>query len=215
MARLPTTIRPTSAPNLPLAPVDYHNQYIDQLNNVLRLYMLQNDANSSALLGRLGGQYLTFPYGSFYDTTTHTAVSTSAAYPVTFNSNYDEDDTLGDGITIDPAHTSRVNLAFFGSYKIEATLNCTTTAAGYLYTWFRVGGVNLAQTASRTYLAASGDAQAVVRSHVFHIPAPDYVEVVFAVSNTNITLTPVVATAPVPAIPSATVNVTFVSGTHT
>ena len=33
----------TQAPNLPIAPVDYRQQYQDQLNNVLRLYFAQLD----------------------------------------------------------------------------------------------------------------------------------------------------------------------------
>jgi hypothetical protein len=33
----------TQAPNLPIAPVDYSQQYQDQLNNVLRLYFSQLD----------------------------------------------------------------------------------------------------------------------------------------------------------------------------
>ena len=33
----------TKAPNLPVAPVDYSQQYQDQLNNVLRLYFSQLD----------------------------------------------------------------------------------------------------------------------------------------------------------------------------
>jgi hypothetical protein len=33
----------TQSPNLPIAPVDYSQQYQDQLNNVLRLYFSQLD----------------------------------------------------------------------------------------------------------------------------------------------------------------------------
>lgn len=33
----------TKAPNLPIAPVEYSQQYQDQLNNVLRLYFAQLD----------------------------------------------------------------------------------------------------------------------------------------------------------------------------
>ena len=34
----------TEAPNLPIAPVEYSQQYIDQLTNVLRLYFAQLDS---------------------------------------------------------------------------------------------------------------------------------------------------------------------------
>ena len=32
------TLRPSKAPNLPIAPVEYSQQYVDQLLNALRLY---------------------------------------------------------------------------------------------------------------------------------------------------------------------------------
>jgi hypothetical protein len=39
-----------AAPNLPLAPRDYDAQYIDQLNNVLRLYFNRIDALNTQLM---------------------------------------------------------------------------------------------------------------------------------------------------------------------
>jgi hypothetical protein len=38
-----TNLRPSKAPNIPIAPVDYDQRYIDQLTNVLRLYFTQID----------------------------------------------------------------------------------------------------------------------------------------------------------------------------
>lgn len=48
----------TKSPNLPIAPVDYSQQYQDQLNNVLRLYFAQldNPGPSSASTLRNGGK---------------------------------------------------------------------------------------------------------------------------------------------------------------
>jgi hypothetical protein len=46
----------TKSPNLPIAPVEYNQQYQDQLNNVLRLYFAQldNPGPSSAATQRNG-----------------------------------------------------------------------------------------------------------------------------------------------------------------
>jgi hypothetical protein len=41
MAQVP--LRPSQAPNLPIAPTEYQQRYIDQVNNVLRLYFNQID----------------------------------------------------------------------------------------------------------------------------------------------------------------------------
>lgn len=63
------------SPTLPLAPVQYHQQYQDQLNNILRLYFNQVDTLISQL--RLGENAagIRLPYGAFscYSQTTLTA----------------------------------------------------------------------------------------------------------------------------------------------
>jgi hypothetical protein len=42
-------LRPPKAPNLPIAPIDYRQQYIDQVLNALRLYFNQIDNFSQAV----------------------------------------------------------------------------------------------------------------------------------------------------------------------
>lgn len=50
----------TKSPNLPIAPVDYSQQYQDQLNNVLRLYFAQldNPGPSAAATQRNGDKVI-------------------------------------------------------------------------------------------------------------------------------------------------------------
>lgn len=76
---------PSKSSVLPIGAVDYSRQYQDQLNNILRLYFNQVDINSSSLLTNTGGRFLGFPYGSFLDTTTQVAGSTTAAYAMRLN----------------------------------------------------------------------------------------------------------------------------------
>jgi len=52
MANIPNKIgalRPSKAPNLLIAPVDYSQQYQDQMNNALRLYFNQVDSFTQAV----------------------------------------------------------------------------------------------------------------------------------------------------------------------
>ena len=58
MASNATSIRNTVAPNLPIGPVEYNQNYQDQFSNALRLYFNQVDNVTGALLGSTGGQYL-------------------------------------------------------------------------------------------------------------------------------------------------------------
>ena len=57
---------PPKAPNLLIAPTAYEARYIDQLNNVLRLYFNTIDNFSQQLILPTGGGYLKFPNGAFH-----------------------------------------------------------------------------------------------------------------------------------------------------
>jgi hypothetical protein len=59
-------LRPPKAPNLLIAPVDYSQRYVDQLNNALRLYFNQIDNGLASLLAPSGGGLLQFPNGAFH-----------------------------------------------------------------------------------------------------------------------------------------------------
>lgn len=60
-----------AAPNLPLAPRDYDAQYIDQLNNVLRLYFNRIDA----LTGQLTAKSIIAPLTNYTVATLPSAVT--------------------------------------------------------------------------------------------------------------------------------------------
>ena len=92
-------IRPSSAPNLNIAPIDYTQQYQDQLNNQLRLYFNQVDNFTQGLSTDTGGSYLSFPYIAASDSTVQYATANDTATIVkwtsldaglsfTLNSNY-------------------------------------------------------------------------------------------------------------------------------
>ena len=57
---------PPRAPNLPIAPAGYEQRYIDQLNNVLRLYFNTIDNYLATLSASTGGSILQFPNGAFH-----------------------------------------------------------------------------------------------------------------------------------------------------
>ena len=124
-----------AAPNLPNGPVGYERQYQDQLNNVLRLYFNRVSDTLQAVVGNEGGQYLSFPYGSFFDTTTQTAASANTAYAVTF----DHTDTTNSVQRGSP--TSRVIVDEDGIYNFAFSLQLSksTSSTGYAYICYKIG----------------------------------------------------------------------------
>jgi hypothetical protein len=63
---------PTTAPALPIAPLQYDKNYTNQNNNILRLYFSRIDNVTKGLLGYGGGIYLQYPHASLSNTVTQT-----------------------------------------------------------------------------------------------------------------------------------------------
>ena len=81
MAQVP--LRPSKAPNLLIAPVDYDQRYQDQLNNALRLYFNQIDNFSQNVTVPASGTTANRPtenlqVGQYY-------FDTSLGYPIYWN----------------------------------------------------------------------------------------------------------------------------------
>jgi hypothetical protein len=114
-------LRATKAPNLINAPQQYLAQHHDQTYRELRLYFNTLDNALQALFGPRGGDYLTFSYGSFYDTTDQTAVSTTVAYAITLNTT-----DISQGVSI--ASSSQLTFAEAGVYNIQFSVQLQRAA---------------------------------------------------------------------------------------
>lgn len=195
------------APNLPIAPAEYDQRYMDQFNNVLRLYFNAGDNAMGSLLNLNGGDFLRFSFGGFSDTTTQTAAVINTAYPITF-------DTLGPSNEITRGTiTSRISPAHPGIYNIQLSGNVHTTAGtGNLFFWLRVNGINIAATGGKVG-ATTGDT-IVTRNYLYEFAAGDFFELVWSASATTVEFLATAASAPVPAIPSVILSVTRVAESH-
>jgi hypothetical protein len=209
----------TKAPALPIAPVDYSRQYLDQLNNVLRLYFSQLDnfiaqLNAGATSTVTG---LRLPYGAFQDSTTQTAANTTTAYPITFNTT-----DFSNGVTM--VSGSRFTVANAGIYNLQFSvqLSNSVNATEDIDIWFRKNGTDIPASNSRFGLAQRKDF-----SNPFHIiaglnyfvdmQANDYVQLVWCTSNVDANIKNYAAgTSPTrPSIPSVIATMTFVSALPT
>ena len=195
-------------PNLPLAGDMYTRQYLDQLNNVLRLYFNRLSNALSLVTGNEGGQYLSFPYGSFLDTTTQTAAATSTAYSVKFNTT-----SSSNSVTVDTTDTSKIIVDEEGIYNFAFSLQLdkSSGAAGHTYIWARVNGVDIANSASEVAIQGTTAENIAAWNFFLEMQPGDYFQLMWSVDDTAIQIKAVVATSPVPAIPSALLTVNFIS----
>lgn len=222
-------LRPTKAPNLPIGPVDYSQQYTDQLTNALRLYFSQNDNDWFALLGRIGGKYLEFPHVSASNTTDQYADGTNDPTIVEWNVL-----ESGLGFTLNIDNTATANQS--GVYKIDYSLQFANTdnASHDVVVWLEVTNGSTSQvprSASKFTLPARKSAgvyaYVVAYSSVtFQVNAGDKIALWWATNQAYNPVGPVegvymeyiaAQTTPYahPEIPSAAGSITFVSAVST
>lgn len=113
-------LRPSKAPNLPIAPVDYRQQYVDQLNNALRLYFNQIDNGLSSLFSDTGGAGLSLPHIAASDNADQLATASNTPTEIKW-------DTLESGLgwTLNAPGTATANVP--GIYTIRYSLQLANT----------------------------------------------------------------------------------------
>jgi hypothetical protein len=143
-------------------------------------------------------------HGVFFDTTTQTAAAINTAYPITINST-----TITDGVYIGTP-TSRVYVDRINTYNFQFSLQLVKSSASAktVYIWYRVNGVDAANSATSVTLAGSNAAVVAAWNFVVQLNAGDYFELVWSTDDTGCEIRAAAASAPVPAIPSVILTVT-------
>ena len=212
------TLRPPKAPNLPVGPVEYAQDYQNQLNNVQRLYYNQIDNTLTSLLENNGGRFLNFPHIAASDSTNQYAGGNNT--PTLVNWNTEESDG-GFDLTLNYAAA-----IYSGVYRIDYSLQFVNTdnAAHDVIVWLKVNGSNIARSASKFTIPARKSAgvygySVAVSFIVFAVNAGDQIQLYWETDKAYNSVGPVdgvymyatAANATHPAIPSAVGSITFVS----
>jgi hypothetical protein len=142
-------------------------------------------------------------YGSFYDTTTQTATTINTAKAITFNST-----DLSNGVFIGTP-TSRIIVDSEGIYNFDTSFQLDKTSGGTaeFYFWFRLNGTDVPDSASQIRIQGNDAEIFASLNYFFDLKAGDYVEMIFSTTSLSVELLSVVATPPVPAIPSIILTV--------
>ena len=130
------SLRPPKAPNLPVSPIAYDQQFIEQYSNVLRLYFNQIDNFAQPLSTSTGGAYVQFPYGAFSSYVTQTA-TVNTATQLTFSQTDFSNSVSLNGSNITVANAGIYNLQF--SVQVSSLDTATTDT----YIWLRQNGADI------------------------------------------------------------------------
>lgn len=144
-------------------------------------------------------------YAAFYTDTTHSAASANTAYAITW-----ENTAISVDIDIDDTVTSRIVFEHGGTYQIDFSCELLSSSGSSktIYIWPRVNGTDIPNSTIVTSIKNSGDRLVTSRSGIFEVDAGDYLEAMFAVTNTSLTIDGSAATAFSPSSPSATIVLT-------
>ena len=180
---------------LPIPPYDYDQDWGSQLIRAI-------DQNfDTAFSGIDNAIAVTGYYGSFYDTTTQTAALANTPYAMQLN-------TTAESNQIAVVSGSRITFNNRGTYNIQfsAQLDQATGASHNIYIWIRKNGVDVPHSAS--VVAVQGSTAEVVAAWNFIVTVlgGDYIEIMWAVSNTAVQIVAASAGAFYPAIPSVIVT---------
>ena len=212
------TLRPPKAPNLPIGPVEYAQDYQNQLNNVQRLYYNQIDNTLTSLLENNGGRFLNFPHIAASDSTNQYAGGDNIPTLV----KWDTEESDG-GFDLTLTYAAAI---YSGVYRIDYSLQFVNTdnAAHDVIAWLRLNGTNVPRSASKFAIPARKSVGVngylvAVSFVIFNVVAGDQIQLYWETDKAYNTVGPVdgvymyatAANATHPAIPSAVGSITFVS----
>ena len=202
------------APNLPLAPKEYSSRYIEQLNNVLRLYFNQLDNFTRELNTSTTTAGLRVPYGAFSSDQDQTTTANTATL-MTLNTT-----DFTNGVTIS---SSKITVANAGIYNLQfsAQFSNTDTAFQDVYIWLKQNGADI--TGSTGFVSvpnrhAGTDGHTIIGWNYFlSMAANDYVEIYWSVPNTAVSIQHLAASgSPTkPSTQSVVATMSFVSALPT
>lgn len=195
-------------PAIPLAPTTYQRPYMDQKDNVFRLFFNRLVGTLNALLSTDdGGKFLYMPRGLFYSTTNQTAAATGTGYPVEFENTY-----IGNGVSIGGTNDTRITVTADGIYNFQVTLQTahTNSSDAEILTWINKNGTDVPY-GGQTQTIKDNASQPVFWNFSIDLAAGQYIEMYWATDDTALSLATTAATSPHPGIPAAIVAVSFVS----
>lgn len=176
---------------LPIPPVGYDQEWGSQLIRAIDQNFdtaFANIDNSAAVTGY---------YGSFYDTTTQTAAAINTPYAMQLN-------TTAESNQIAVTSGSRITFRNRGTYNVQfsAQLDQTSGASHNIYIWFRRNGIDIPNSSSTVAIQGTSAELVAAWNFVITVLGGDYVQIMWAVSNTNVQIVAAPANAFSPAIPS-------------
>jgi hypothetical protein len=204
-----------AAPNLPLATPQYDARYLDQLNNVLRLYFNQLDKILGQLQtgsGAIDGSGLRMPYGAFSDFTSQTTTVNTATLMTLNTTDFSNFVSLQTGSKLTVQKAGIYNLQF------SAQLQNLDVAPQDIFIWLKQNGTDIVGSTGKVGMPARKNPADPFHdikgwNYFLSMNAGDYVQIYWSTTNVNVTIQTYAAsgTPTKPSTASVVATLSFVS----
>jgi hypothetical protein len=145
-------------------------------------------------------------YGNFSSSTTQTPIAVNTPYAVSF-----ETTEISSGVVLN--NTSRVTTQYSGLYSFDFRLQLTSSNSSQksVYIWARKNGTDIPNSNSKVTLVGNGVELVPSWSFSVSMQAGDYFELIYAASDTAVSIDAPAATSFAPSTPSATLRVSQIN----
>jgi len=201
-------VQKVQPPALPIPKESPLKQYLDDLNNILRLFfnLVANAVNN--VFGELGGRFLDVPNALYFSTADQPVAVVDTPQVVTFNQTY-----LESGFSINGASNSQITATYGGVYNFQFTTQIVSASASSktVFIWIARNGTDLGYTAKDFVLQGSSDVNEATWNFNLDLDAGEYVEIKWSSDDIDAALNSEAATSPHPGVASAVVTINFIS----
>lgn len=174
------------APRLPAATNQYDPNYINQLNNVLRLYFNQLD-NILGQLSTSGGiSGVRFPYGAFSSDQSQTTTANTATLMTLNTTDFSNDVSIS---------SSKITVANPGIYNLQfsAQVQSTDVAPQDVFIWLKQNGTDITGSTGKVGLPARKSPADPFHSiigwnYFLSMAANDYVQIYWSTTSANVSI---------------------------
>jgi hypothetical protein len=201
-------VQKVQTPALPIPRPGPLKHYLDDLNNILRLFfnLLSNAVNN--VFGELGGRFIDVPNALYFSTADQPIAVVNTGQVVTFNQTY-----LESGFSINGVGNSQITATYGGVYNFQFTTQIVSNSASSktVYLWISRNGTDLGYTAKDIILQGSSDVNEATWNFNLDLAAGEYVEMKWSSDDIDAALNSEAATSPHPGVASAVVTINFIS----
>lgn len=202
---------PPKAPNLPIGPVNYTQEYANQLLNVLRLYFNQLDNMGSILAGQ-GGAFLNNPYGAFSSYTSQSTTANTATLVTMTNTDF------ANGVSLNGSSNMVVEKPGIYNMQFSVQLENSDNAPQDVFIWLRQNTVDIIGSTGKVGMPqrkAVGNPSHDIKgwNYFLSMNAGDGVQIYWSTTNANVTIPTYIASIlpTKPSTASVVATMSFVS----